>query len=175
GGSDRVPTAVVRFQNVRVSPDDQGNAAFEMRAGIEHSGEDNADQDRPTQVAMRVRNRATGGISDETIVEPESNRTLFFKMPAAQLNGGNFDLLVQCRTAGDFLGIQKRAIVLVTSMQPFAFNLSKSLIILWLMAVLITAVSLFCSTFLSWPIAVVATIVILMLHWGVQQLGDATA
>ena len=49
------------------------------------------------------------------------------------------------------------------------------MLVLWLMAVLITAISIFCSTFLSWPIAVVLTIVILLGHWGVQQLGDATA
>ena len=31
------------------------------------------------------------------------------------------------------------------------------------------------STFLSWPIAVVLTLVMLLGHWGVEQLGDATA
>ena len=42
------------------------------------------------------------------------------------------------------------------------------------MAILITTVAIFTSTFLSWPIAVVLTLVILLGHWGVQQLGDAT-
>ena len=39
----------------------------------------------------------------------------------------------------------------------------------------ITTVAIFASTFLSWPIAVVLTLVILLGHWGVAQLGDATA
>ena len=43
------------------------------------------------------------------------------------------------------------------------------------MALLVVIVSVFCSTFLSWPIAIVLTILILLGHWGVQQLGDATA
>ena len=40
---------------------------------------------------------------------------------------------------------------------------------------MVAIVSVFCSTFLSWPIAIVLTILILLGHWGVQQLGDATA
>src|SRR5439155_12137701 len=103
-------TAVVRFKGVRVSPDDEGNAAFELRSGIEHSGDENADSDRPTQVSVRVRNRASQNISDEIIVEPESNRTIFFKVPAAQLAGGDFDLLIKCLTGGDHLGLQQRSL-----------------------------------------------------------------
>ena len=56
---------------------------------------------------------------------------------------------------------------------PFELNLSKSLLILWLMSVLVTAVAIFCSTFLSWPIAVVLTLVILLGHWGVGQISDS--
>ena len=63
--------------------------------------------------------------------------------------------------------------MLITQTQPFAWNLTKSMLILWLMSILITTVAIFTSTFLSWPIAVVLTLVILLGHWGVQQLGDA--
>src|SRR5439155_23576550 len=40
GGKDRAPIAVIQFHDVRVSPDQDGNAAFEMRSGIEHSGDE---------------------------------------------------------------------------------------------------------------------------------------
>jgi hypothetical protein len=177
GGTERIPTGVVQFHDVKVASDEEGNAAFEMRCGIEHSNEDDSspEVDRVTRVSVVVRNRATQTLSDEVIVQPESNRTVFFKLPAAALAGGNFDLLVRCITSGDFVAIGPRSIVLVAASQPFVFNLIKSLTILWLMTVLITAVAIFCSTFLSWPIAVVLTIVILLGHWGVEQLGDATA
>ena len=55
----------------------------------------------------------------------------------------------------------------------FAFNLFKSLFILWLLSVLVVVISVFCSTFLSWPIAVILTLVILLGHWGVAELGDS--
>jgi hypothetical protein len=41
------------------------------------------------------------------------------------------------------------------------------------MSVLVTAVAIFTSTFLSWPIAVVLTLVILLGHWGVEQISDS--
>ena len=63
---------------------------------------------------------------------------------------------------------------LVRNDQGFAWNLIKSLIILWLMSLLVTIISIFCSTFLSWPIAVVLTMVILFGRWGAMQLGDVT-
>jgi hypothetical protein len=40
------------------------------------------------------------------------------------------------------------------------------------MAILVVIVAIFCSTFLSWPIAIVLTVVILMGHWAVLQLGE---
>src|SRR5439155_16207550 len=67
------------------------------------------------------------------------------------------------------------SLALITSRQPFAWNLAKSMTILWMMTILVTAVAIFTSTFLSWPIAVVLTLVILLGHWGVDQLGDALA
>ena len=62
----------------------------------------------------------------------------------------------------------------MVSITSFGLNLSKSLLILWMMSILVVSICIFCSTFLSWPIAIVLTIVILLGRWGVQELGDAT-
>jgi hypothetical protein len=177
GGTERAPIAIYRFRDAQLQAGD-GQAPFELRVGIEHSGADDPtppEADVPTQVVLRVRNLKNNVLSDEIIVEPESNRTAFFKVPAAAVQGGNFDVQVRCLTRGDFVGLQARSLVMITATQSFAVNLSKSLLILWLMTVLVTTVAIFCSTFLSWPIAVVLTLVILLGHWGVEQLGDATA
>jgi hypothetical protein len=176
GGTERAPVGIYRFRDANITSSD-GMAPFEMRAGVERSGADDPDAtlaEDPTQVTVRVRNLTSGKLSDEITVEPESMRTAFFKLPITALEGGNFDVQIRCLTRGDFLGLQPRSIVLITNMQPFGFNLAKSLFVLWLMSVLITTVAIFTSTFLSWPIAVVLTLVILLGHWGVEQLGDAT-
>jgi hypothetical protein len=175
GGRDHAPVAVVRFHGADVRPSG-GQVPFEFRAGIERSGSDapdSPDYAGPTEVAVRILDRTTNRLSDEVIVRPESNRTLFFTVPASAVQGGDFDVHLRCLTVGDFLGLGPRSVVLITQTQPFAWNLFKSMLILWLMSILITTVAIFTSTFLSWPIAVVLTLVILLGHWGVQQLGDA--
>jgi ABC-type transport system involved in multi-copper enzyme maturation permease subunit len=63
---------------------------------------------------------------------------------------------------------------MIAAQENFVVNLFKSLLIMWLMAILVITVAIFCSTFLSWPIAIVLTLVILLGHWGIEQLGDAT-
>ena len=178
GGADHIPVAIYQFRDVGFSAGADNQAPFELHVGVERSGaEDQPEEtsEQPTRVAVRIRNGANGQTSAETVVQPESNHTLLFTMPASAVTGGNFDVLVRCLTPGDFLGLQSKSLVLITSRQFFVWNLFKSMLILWLMAILITTVSIFASTFLSWPIAVVLTIVILLGHWGVEQLGDATA
>ena len=176
-GGDEAPTGVFQFRGVDYALKD-GLVPFELRSGIERSGaEDDSpvDSDAPTQVSVRVHNLAGGVMSDEVILQPESNRTVFFRVKPEAVEGGNFNVLVRTLTRGDHLGIKPASLVLISASQPFAWNLAKSLFILWLLTVLITAVAIFTSTFLSWPIAVVLTLVILLGHWGVAQLGDSIA
>jgi ABC-type transport system involved in multi-copper enzyme maturation permease subunit len=175
GGKDHAPTAVYRFRDAAVRARD-GKAPLEFRAGIERSGSD-APEDfaGPTEVAVRV--KKIGGKPDdaaaEQVIRPESNRPIVFTVPADIVADGNFDVQMRTLTAGDFVGLKPNSLVLVTATQPFAWNLLKSMLILWLMSILITTIAIFTSTFLSWPIAVVFTLVILLGHWGVEQLGDA--
>jgi ABC-type glucose/galactose transport system permease subunit len=67
----------------------------------------------------------------------------------------------------------RNSVQLISAEHNFAFNLFKSLLILWLFSILVVIVAIFTSTFLSWPIAVVLTLGILLGHWGVDELGDA--
>jgi ABC-type transport system involved in multi-copper enzyme maturation permease subunit len=175
GEPEHGPVGMYEFRNANV---DSSEAAvpFELRVGIERSGVENVeDSDEPTRLLIHVINLADGSTSDAIHVEPESNRPNFFNVPATALKGGNFNVLIRCLTPGHFVGLQKSSLSMVVDQQTFAWNLGKSLLILWLLSVLMTAVAIFTSTFLSWPIAVVLTLVILLGHWGVVQLGDAAA
>ena len=50
----------------------------------------------------------------------------------------------------------------------------KSLSIIWMMSILVIVLAVFCSTFLSWPIAIVLTVLLLLGHWGVDQVADSS-
>jgi hypothetical protein len=149
---------------------------FELRLGLESArNEDATDQDYATKVALEFRNRTKGNTSTQ-VLYPENNRPIYFEVDAKSVVGGQFDVVVRMRTTG-YAGLRAgkfATLKLVRNDQGFAWNLIKSLSILWLMSLLVTIISIFCSTFLSWPIAVVLTLVILFGRWGAMQLGDVT-
>ncbi len=171
GGENSAAVAVLHFAALDEKP--TGPVPFEMRLGIERSGSDAAtDNEDFTRLVLRVRDSQTGKLSEPLQVQPESNRLSYISIPANYFTDGAFDLVIQCLTPGHWPGFGPGSVLLVAAEQSFAWNLVKSLLILWLFSVLVIVVAIFCSTFVSWPIAVVLTLVILLAHWGVLQLGD---
>lgn len=174
GGSGKVPLAVYKFRDVDVSTGADKQVQFEVRVGIERESGDT--EDMPTELDVTILNRAAGATMSAPVkVYPETNRTAYFSLPASTITGRDFDVLISCRSKDQYAGVTPRSLLLITATQPFAFNLVKSLLVLWLLSILVVIVSIFASTFLSWPIAIVLTVLILLGHWGVKQLGDATA
>jgi len=134
-----------------------------------------ADQDYATKIELEFHNKTNGNRTTQ-VLYPENNRPIYFEVGSAAVVGGQFDIIMRMRTSG-WAGLRPgkmATLKLVRNDQGFAWNLAKSLSILWLMSLLVTIISIFCSTFLSWPIAVVLTMVILFGRWGVNQLGDVT-
>ncbi|CAN5591163.1 hypothetical protein BH10PLA1_BH10PLA1_06140 [soil metagenome] len=173
-GTDKVgPVAIYHFSHAEpVDPATPVN--FELRLGIDRSGTENVDEsDSITNVQMRIRNMATGKMSEPVMVQPETNRTAFFTFPPGTVSGGDYELIIRCVTPQHQIGMQPNGLLMVVSTGNFYVNLVKSLAIFWLLSVLVVAVAIFCSTFVSWPIAVVLCIVLLLGKWGVDQLGDA--
>ncbi len=173
GDAAKEPTHVAVFSFRDAAPSASNTAVpFEFRCDIERSGVDDADE-APTKLSVVVRNIKTGKSSNAVIGDVETNRPIFFKVPAEFLTGGDYDVLLRCTTSGHYLGVSRASLQVVQASQSFAFNLLKSLFVMWLMAILVISVAIFSSTFLSWPIAIVLTLVMLLGHWGVAQLGDA--
>ena len=167
------PVGVFSFRGADVPVATGGRVSFEYRGGIER-GDDDLSQ-MQTQSEFRVVNIKTGKTSEAEKVPLESRRAVRFSVPAEDVAGGDFDVVVKCGSEGHWLGLRGNTLQLISVNQGFGLNLFKSLLILWLLSVLVVGVSIFCSTFLSWPIAVVLTLVILLGHWGVMQLSDVMA
>lgn len=173
GKIGEAPLAVYAFRHKRDDPPIRpldGRVPFELKVGIERSGTE--EDDALTHVQLQVVNRATGKTSEPIAIYPENVRTGYFTIPADAVADGNFDVIVRNLTPGNFIGLLGTSLSAVASEQSFNWNLLKSLFIMWLMAILVVIIAIFCSTFLSWPIAIVLTIVILIGHWAVLQLGD---
>ncbi len=151
-----------------------GTVPVELRVGIEKNG-DTSSVDVPTDVAMTVTDPATGRSAAVPAVHPENNRTLYASIPLDLARTGDFDVSLRCVSPEQWVGLKPTSLAVVRADSSFGLNLAKSLTILWLLSVLVTSISVFCSTFLSWPTAVVFTVVLLFGRWGLNELGDAAS
>lgn len=164
--------AVFPFDDVDVPAAGDGTVTIEARIGIESAGDFEHEANMTPRMAMQVHNRTTGKTSEPIEVRVESNRAVPVVVPAEFVSGGDFDVYLRGLNDGAWYGVERSSLSLVRSSQPFSWNLLKGLLVLWLMSILVVAIAVFTSTFLSWPIAIVLTLFILLGHWGVSQLGD---
>ncbi len=167
------PVCIYHFVGTDIPEGNSTPLPLEMRVGIERGGDASTAYDAPTQVRLQVRNNKTGDLIPTADFNPENNRPVYASLPAAAVAGGNFDVIVTCLTPDQWINLTPTSLDVVQSQSLFEWNLTKSLAIIWLLTVLVITIAIFTSTFLSWPIAVVLTIVILFGRWGVQEVGDA--
>ena len=170
---DKKTVGVYRFAGVpepQIGPD--GRVPMELEAGIQRLDEQSTQQD-VTELGVSVRNAATGAVSPPQLVYPESGQTVFFSVPADAVKGGTFDVLVRSRTPGHTAELTRAGLEVVTGRHGFALNFLLAMLALWLLAILVSSVAVFASTFVSWPIAVTVTLILLLCNWAVTTLSDS--
>ncbi|MDB5326610.1 MAG: hypothetical protein JWM57_2179 [Phycisphaerales bacterium] len=163
------PVAVYAYRNTPVPKSRNGRVPFELNVGLESSGSD-TDREVIGTIEVRAFDQKTGKTSPPTVVYPESRRTVFFDLPEEFVKDGTFDLQVRNRANGHTVSLTVSSISMVSGREYFGFNLLKALVVLWLLALLTATVAFWCSTFLSWPIAVVLSTLIILGHWGVSNV-----
>jgi ABC-type transport system involved in multi-copper enzyme maturation permease subunit len=169
----KLPLAIYTFHHAMGRADENGRVSMELTSPIDRVDAKVSEQDDPTRVDVIVRDSDHPEL--QFTISPllvENRRTAFFDVPANVVASGNFQVVFRDRTAGHFLGLLDDSLRLVTDRQGFTWNLFKSLLILWMLGLLVVTISIFSSTFVSWPIAVVLTAVILLGHWVVITLGE---
>ena len=170
------PLALYRFRNAKVSKPSNGTVPLQLQINIEKNGEVDVEKTGESgyaKVGVEVINKKTGESSGLIEVTPELSQTSFLNVPFKSVEGGDFDVVVRSQTQDQWLGLKDDAVSVVVADESFVVNLFKSLLVLWMLSILVVVIGIFCSTFLSWPIAIICTLVILLGHWGVDQLGSA--
>jgi hypothetical protein len=172
GPEESTGVAVYSFRDAPLPDNGTGRIDFEMRALVERSNSDveQGREDATTLDLQLIDLKSRKTSSD--VVQVDSQQTAFFSFPADAVTGPDFDLVIHCRNEGDTIGFYPDSLKLVQRQRSFELNLAKSLSIIWMMSVLVVSLAVLCSTFLSWPIAMVLTVVLLLGHWGVDQLAD---
>jgi hypothetical protein len=165
--------ALLSFRDSPRPVENNGLIPFELNLQIERSsGDVQEGLEDATTLQIGVRDLSSGKSQTQTI-KLENRQTTFFTVPADLITSGDFDVTIACLSSGHVAGLfPDQSLQVVISRQGFEVNLLKSLSIIWMMSILVLTLSVLCSTFLSWPIAVVLTVVLLMGHWCMNQLSD---
>ena len=163
--------ALFHFDGAQPRASSSGNVAVEMKMGIERLEDDAAQY--ITQIRARVINRESGQASPARVLTPENDRVIYADLPAEFFKGGKFDVELQTLTRGHAVTLGDAAVSVVQARHSFAINLGKALLSQWMLSVLVVTIGMFCSTFVSWPIAIVLSIVLLMGRWTVDQISDS--
>ncbi|MGC4033181.1 MAG: hypothetical protein QM754_15890 [Tepidisphaeraceae bacterium] len=163
------PVAVYAYRDAPAPHARDGRVPFEMNVNVEKAGSD-SDGDVAGTLEVRALDHSTGETSPPTVVYPESRRTVFFDLPEQFVKNGNFDLLVRNKTNGHTISLTPLSVSMISGQEYFGLNLFKAVFVLWLLAILTATVAFWCSTFLSWPIAVVLSTLIVLGHWGISNV-----
>ncbi len=176
GGKDAPgATAAYLFTDAPTSEAGSGGIPFQVNLEVDRSNSDVvAGHEDATQLEIRVIDNVSKKATDlSTPVLVESKLPAFFTVPADSISSGDFQVIFHCVNSAQTVGLMPDSLQMVASTQWFEANLIKSLAIIWMMSILVIILSVLCSTFLSWPIALVLTVLLLLGHWGVNQIADS--
>jgi len=176
GGSDAPrATAVYSFRDAPLPASEDG-IPITVNLQVDRSNSEvEAGHEDATMLDVAIIDDATKKIT--RLAKPllvESRLPSFFRIPSDAVTSGNYDVMLHCENTAQSIGLMPASLLLVTSHQYFEVNLVKSLSIIWMMSILVIVIAVLCSTFLSWPIAIVLTVLLLLGHWGVDQLADVS-
>ena len=85
---------------------------------------------------------------------------------------GRLKIVVRCLDRSQYLGVTQSGVYLRPAENPFWWNLSKAYISIWLQMTMVIAFGVMFSTFLSGPVAMVATFVCVLLGFSAEQVYD---
>lgn len=85
---------------------------------------------------------------------------------------GNLEVIIRCLDRGQYLGLTKGDVYLRPAESSFEWNLTKAYISIWLQMVMIIAFGVMFSTMLSGPVAMIATVVVVLLGFLAESVHD---
>ena len=102
------------------------------------------------------------GRSEEQFVIPSTRMGCFVRVKRDLVENGRLTLHVRPELADDSFTLSARSVRLEGPTAPFAVNLFKSLLVSMLEAMMVVAMGVMASVFLSWPVALLFTAVLLI-------------
>lgn len=163
--------AVAHFDGAAPKPSADGMVTLELTMNIDRMDDDSSID--ATRIDVQVANQTTGELSKRVVVTPENAKITYADLPAEFFKGGKYDVKIRVITQGHAVSLNSSSVAVVQARSSFAMNLAKALLTQWMLSILVVVIGVFCSTIVSWPIAIVLCVVLLMGRWAVDQVSDS--
>ena len=85
---------------------------------------------------------------------------------------GQMKIVIRCLDRSQYLGVTQSGVYLRPQENPFWWNLSKAYMSIWLQMTMVIAFGVMFSTFLSGPVAMIATFACVLLGFSAEQIYD---
>lgn len=85
---------------------------------------------------------------------------------------GRLKVVIRCLDRSQYLGVTQSGVYLRPAENPFAWNLTKAYLSIWLQMTMVIAFGVMFSTFLSGPVAMVATFVCVLMGFSAEHIYD---
>ena len=148
--------AVFRFDNVPGDVLGQGDTPVEAGFSLD------AWSPVTVQAAAQVIFIRSDGRTKTVRFSPESHHSAILYLDREFWHGGPLVVQVECLTDDDFLWLVPDSVRLHLGGGPFAWNYAKAVLRVWLFGTVLSAIGVCCSTFLSWFVSILLTMVVVL-------------
>ena len=114
------------------------------------------------QAAAQVVFIRSDGQTKTVRFSPESHHSEILYLDREFWHGGPLVVQVECLTDDDFLWLVPDSVRLRLGGGPFAWNYAKAVLRVWLFGTVLSALGVCCSTFLSWFVSILLTMVVVL-------------
>ena len=167
------PTGAVAFRGVDV-PSSRETVGFEIVADAEQDGSITNYLATAAEAGVKIRAVASDGrASDWQDLVLDTGAPGYVEFPSELVADGDFDLQLQTTADDRIVSIAPAGVRLTGAGEPFAWSFAKALAGQWLLSILVATVALVLGVFMSWPVALVLTLSILVGRATVQAAGEA--
>jgi ABC-type transport system involved in multi-copper enzyme maturation permease subunit len=179
----KASVAVFSFDSAPMFPSADGTFPFELTPLVDTAGAATSEgRENPTTVDIQVADLDKNIIHDFGSAFVESHEPTYLAIPASMISTtttpgdsishGHFQIYLHCENTEQTLSLTPASLKMNLGGENFEFNLFKSFLIIWAMSILVIILSILCSTFLSWPIAIVLTMLLLLGRVAVDEMSD---
>ncbi|HTV47565.1 MAG TPA: hypothetical protein VMG59_03890 [Phycisphaerae bacterium] len=118
-----------------------------------------SNEDQPARALLRAydANNPNGGVEQYVLVDEKNITTL--KLPSTLLSADNLVIDLRSVVPGHWLEMTQDSVRIMQPPSPFVLNLAKSETVIFLEAVLLVTIGVTAGTILSWPVALLVTLV----------------